>query len=270
MERMEIGIIRLGAVGSAIKKGFEYLGHSLSGYDIKDEFTKIEDILHSEICYICVGTPSSKNEHCDISAVLDVVDKLNELSYTGIIAVKSTVKPGTTNSLIEKYPNLIFAFVPEFLRERCAYEDFVYNNNILVVGTDSDEIYLKIVESHGDLPVHKVKIKIIEAELMKYFSNTYKAMRITFANSFYKVAEHFGANYDVIKDTFLYHGIQEGHYLNVNKTFGGYGGMCLPKDTKAMKALVSELGLDIGIFKFIDEENDKFIKKVPKGMRKDI
>ena len=46
--------------------------------------------------------------------------------------------------------------------------------------------------------------------------------------------------------------------------------MCLPKDTKAMKALVSELGLDIGIFKFIDEENDKFIKKVPKGMRKDI
>jgi GDP-mannose 6-dehydrogenase len=270
MGKMEIGIIGLGAVGSAIKKGFEYVGHNVKGYDIKDPSTNIEDILNSEICYICVGTPPAKDEHCDITSILSVSKQLNELNYKGIVAIKSTVQPGTTNTLIKTYPNLTFTFVPEFLRERCAYEDFIYNNNILVVGTDSDKVYLKIVESHGDLPVHKVKIKIIEAELMKYFSNTYKAMRITFANSFYKVAEHFGANYDVIKDTFLYHGIQEGHYLNVNKTFGGYGGMCLPKDTKAMKSLVNELGLDINIFKFIDEENEKFVKKVPKGMRKEI
>jgi GDP-mannose 6-dehydrogenase len=192
---------------------------------------------------------------------------LNKLNYKGIVAVKSTVKPGTTNNLMELYPNLTLAFVPEFLRERCAYEDFVYNNNILVVGTDNDIVYNKILESHGNLPVHKVKIKVIEAELMKYFSNTYKAMRITFANSFHKVAEHFNANYDIIKDTFLYHGIQEGHYLNVNKEFGGYGGMCLPKDTKAMKSLVKELKLDLNIFDFIDSENSKFVKKVPKGMR---
>ena len=68
----------------------------------------------------------------------------------------------------------------------------------------------------------------------------------------------------------MYHGVQEGHYLNVNKTYGGYGGMCLPKDTKAMKSLVNEMDLDLDIFKFIDEENDKFVKKVPKGMRKEI
>ena len=267
---MEIGIIGLGAVGSAVKKGFEYLGHNVKGYDIKYPLTKIEDVLESEIVYVCVGTPTAEDEQCDISAVVSVVDKLNELAYDGILCIKSTVKPGTTNTLREKYPQLTMAFVPEFLRERCAYEDFVFNNNILVVGTDDDEIYKTIVESHGHLPVHKVKVNIIEAELMKYFSNTYKAMRITFANSFFKVAEHFGANYDVIKDTFLYHGVQEGHYLNVNKTFGGYGGMCLPKDTKAMKALVNEIGLDTDIFKFIDEENDKFVKKVPSGMREEI
>lgn len=266
---MEIGIIGLGAVGSAIKQGFEYIGHTTRGHDIRHQ-TKIEDVLSSEIVYICVGTPPDKNEHCDISAVINVVDNLNKLEYKGIVAVKSTVKPGTTNELVKNYPNLTLAFVPEFLRERCAYEDFVYNNNILVIGTDDDGVYNKIVESHGDLPVHKVKVSIIEAELMKYFSNTYKAMRITFANSFYKVAQHFGANYDVIKDTFLYHGVQEGHYLNVNKTYGGYGGMCLPKDTKAMKSLVNEMDLDLDIFKFIDEENDKFVKKVPKGMRKEI
>jgi len=266
---MKIGIVGLGAVGSAIKKGFEYIGHETYGHDITLD-TKIEDVLPSEIIYVCVGTPPGVDEHCDVSAVWSVVGQINDLNYKGIVAVKSTVKPGTTESLREKFPNLTISFVPEFLREKCAYEDFVCNNNILVVGTESDEVYSKIIESHGRLPVHKVKVSIIEAELMKYFSNTYKAMRITFANSFHRVAEHFGANYDVIKDTFLFHGVQEGHYLNVNKDFGGYGGMCLPKDTKAMKALVKELDLNLDVFRFIDEENDKFVKKVPPGMRKDI
>ena len=266
---MKIGIIGLGAVGSAIKKGFEYIGHEIYGHDIRYN-TKVNDVLSTEITYICVGTPPDKNEHCDVSAILEVVKELNNLNYKGIVAVKSTVKPGTTDYLSKKYPNLTMAFVPEFLRDRCAYEDFVCNNNILVVGTQDDEVYKKIVESHGRLPIHKVKISIIEAELMKYFSNTYKAMRITFANSFHKIAEHFNANYDVIKDTFLFHGVQEGHYLNVNKEFGGFGGMCLPKDTKAMKSLVKELNLDLDLFRFIDEENDKFVKTVPKGMRKEI
>jgi len=56
--------------------------------------------------------------------------------------------------------------------------------------------------------------------------------------------------------------------LNVNDEFGGYAGVCLPKDTKAMKVLCDKYNIDVEIFKFIDKENDKFIKKVPKGMRK--
>jgi len=269
MDSMKIGIVGLGAVGKAVKEGFEYIGHTVYGHDINLN-TSIKDVINTDIIYICVGTPPGEDEHCDVSAVLNVVEQLDELTYKGIVAIKSTVKPGTTESLAEKYPELTLAFVPEFLRERCAFEDFVYNNNILVVGTDSDDVYKTIVKTHGSLPVHKVKVKLIEAELMKYFSNTYKAMRITFANSFFKVAEHFGANYDVIKDTFLYHGVQEGHYLNVNKDFGGFGGMCLPKDTKAMKSLVKELNIDVDIFEFIDKENDKFVVKVPKGMRKEV
>ena len=99
------------------------------------------------------------------------------ITKVSLLTAKSTVKPGTTNSLVEKYPNLTIAFVPEFLEKDVTYEDFVYNNNILVVGTQDDTVYNKIVESHGDLPVHKTKVSIIEFELMKYFSNTYN-MRI--------------------------------------------------------------------------------------------
>ena len=256
---MVIGIIGKGVVGTAIKKGFEKINHTVKYHDIKHD-TKIQDVLDTEIIFVCVGTPSDKDGHCDITAVLSVVEELNNLNYKGIVSIKSTVKPGTTNKLIEKYPDLTFCFVPEFLREKCAYEDFVYNNSVLVVGTDDKKVYDIVVESHGTLPTHKVQLSVIEAELMKYFSNTYKAMRIIFANSFYKLAKHFGGNYNAIKDAFLFHAVEEGHYLRVNKDFGyGYGGMCLPKDTKAMKSLVEEEGLDLNVFKFLEEENEKFI-----------
>jgi len=268
--KMKLGVIGIGAVGSAISKGFEHIGHDVVGYDIKMPETKIEDTLNTEINFITVGTPTGNNDECDLTAVNSVMEQLNKLEYKGLIALKSTIEPGTTGRLKNTYPNLNICFVPEFLRERCAFEDFVYNNNILVVGTDSAENYNLIVKAHGSLPFHKVKMSIIESELMKYFSNTYKAMRITFANSFHRVAERFGANYDVIKDAFLFHGVGEGHYLNVNKEFGGFGGMCLPKDTKAMKALCDKYDIDVDIFRFIDEENNKFVKTVPKGMRCDI
>ena len=102
----------------------------------------------------------------------------------------------------------------------------------------------------------------------EYFSNTYKATKITFANSFHKLSTELGADYTKIKDTFLLHGVTEGEYLSVNEEFGGYAGMCLPKDIKAIKTLVNELGLDLDVFEFVDNENKKFTKKVPKGMRK--
>ena len=83
---MKIGVIGLGAVGSAIKKGFEYIGHEIYGHDIRYN-TKIEDVLPSEIIYICVGTPPGKDEHCDVSAVLSVVGQLNDLNYKGKMCI---------------------------------------------------------------------------------------------------------------------------------------------------------------------------------------
>jgi len=265
---MNIGIVGLGVVGSAIKAGFEKIGHNVKEHDIK-LYTRIEDILNTEICYICVPTNSNEDGACDVSIVHEVVNDLDKLDYKGIVAIKSTVEPGTTEKFRDE-TNLTICFVPEFLRERCAEDDFINHNSLLLVGTDSDEVYKKVKDSHGSLPVHKIKSSIIESELVKYFSNTYKAMRVIFANTFYKICGELGANYDVVKDAFLLHGIFEGHYLNVNKDFGGFGGVCLPKDTKAMSYLVEKLDLDLQLFKMIIEENDKFVIKVPKGMRKEI
>ena len=226
-------------------------------------------MLDTEVCFISVPTPTDHDGSCDVRVVEDVVADLVRINYKGIIAIKSTVVPGTTERLSKLLGNDI-CFVPEFLRERCAEVDFIYNNNVLVIGAKTKEQFELIKKTHGTLPVHIVHSKVIEAELIKYFSNTYKAMRITFANTFHKLCEELGADYDVVKDSFLFHGLGEGHYLSVNKEFGGFGGMCLPKDTKAMAVLVEKLGLDLTLFRNIIDENDKFIVKVPEGMRKEI
>ena len=127
-----IGIVGLGAVGTALQKGFEHIGHEVLIHDIKyglytDMETHLADVLPADIIYICVGTPSTSDGNCDLSAVYSVIEELDKLSYKGIVALKSTSEPGTTAKL-QKKTNLKLAYVPEFLRERCAFEDFVYNH----------------------------------------------------------------------------------------------------------------------------------------------
>lgn len=262
---MKIGIIGLGIIGSACKFGFEKLGHKVLGHDIRLN-TKIEDLTNCEIIYVCVPTPSKEDGSCDTSIVEQVVLDLKELNYQGIIAIKSTVKPTTTQNLINQ-TGLKICFVPEFLRERCAITDFTENHDLLAIGTESQDIFNLIKKCHGNYPKNTAQLNPTEAELLKYYSNVYNALKITFANEVYEICQKLNINYSNIKNAFVKRGTAKDIYLDVNENFRGYAGMCLPKDTKALDSLAKELGLDLKLFETIDKENDKFIKTVFEGMR---
>ena len=266
---MKIGVIGRGFVGGAITNGFENQGHEVLVHDTKLN-TKIENVLEARLLYVCVPTPSSEDGSCNTDIVESVLIELSELNYDGSVCIKSTIVPGTTQKFRQQFNNLNISFVPEFLREKTAVEDFLYNNNVLVIGSEDNETISLVKESHGVLPTHTVTMTPTEAELTKYFSNTYKAMRVTFANAFYNLCQTMGSDYDKVRDAFLFHGVGDGHYLRVNKKFGGFGGTCLPKDTRGLAYLADKLGLDLNIFKMIVEENDKFVTKVPQGMRREI
>ena len=262
---MKIGIVGLGIIGSACKFGFEKLGHKVLVHDIIME-TKLNDLIDCEIIYVCVPTPSNEDGSCDTSIVEQVILNLKELNYQGTIAIKSTVKPTTTQKLIEQ-TNLKICFVPEFLRERCAITDFTENHDLLAIGTESEYIFDLVKKCHGNYPKNIVQLKPTEAELLKYYSNVYNALKITFANEMYEVCQKLNINYSDIKNAFIKRGTTKDIYLDVNDNFRGYAGMCLPKDTKALDSLVKELGLDLELFYIIDKENNKFTKTVFEGMR---
>lgn len=268
---MNIGIVGLGVVGSALSYGFKSIGHTVLPHDIKMD-TKLSDLLNTEVVYLCVPTPSREDGACDTSIVEQCIKDLHALNYRGIVAIKSTVPPGTTQRIQEGYSGeqICIVFVPEFLRERCAIYDFVENNTLLAIGASEgcSEAVEVIIKSHGYLPKQVSVMSSSEAELLKYYSNVFNAMRIIFANEIYEVAKSVGADYTKVKEAFIkYSGIQD-IYLNVNDNFRGYAGVCLPKDVKAMAFLCKEKGLNMNLFQTLDTENDKFVKTAFEGMRK--
>ena len=262
---MEIGLIGLGVVGKACKAGFEKCGYTVSTHDIALD-TSIEDVLHTEIVYVCVPTPSDEQGNCDTSIVKSVIAELRELDYTGVIAIKSTVEPGTTRRLIEQYDDKI-VFVPEFLKERSAEYDFVFDHRLLLVGTENVNHYYLVVRSHGDLPKQTMRVNSTEAELMKYYHNTFNALRIVFANVYFEMCESLDIDYDKIKEAFLKNGNMPDEYLDVKPELRGYAGACLPKDVRAMANFCEKMGLSGNLFDTIDSENNNFKKTVFKGMR---
>jgi UDPglucose 6-dehydrogenase len=264
---MKIGIIGLGVVGRALEHGFQKLGHRVYIHDIKYE-TKLLDLIDCEIVYICVPTPQEDDGRCDTAIVESVLVDLSKINYAGHVCVKSTVVPGTTEKMIQKYGDLKIAFVPEFLRERCAEIDFVENHDVCIIGTYDDESYNIIKKSHGKFPKKFIKLTPTEAELTKYFNNVYNSTLITFANSFYEICKSLGVEYINVKDAIVNRENISDIYLDCNENLRGFGGMCLPKDTSALAYLARELNLDIDFFDNIIKENTKYKITVFRGMRK--
>lgn len=98
---MNIGIIGLGIVGTANKRGFEKLGHCVLEHDTKYQ-TTINNILDSEIVFLCLPTPSTEDGECDTSIIEDTIQELDSLNYQGIVAIRSTTVPGFTQQMINR------------------------------------------------------------------------------------------------------------------------------------------------------------------------
>lgn len=240
---MKIGVVGLGVVGRAVYDGLGQLGHVMSYYDIADQSTNINSVIHTDIIFVCVPTPTDGNGNCDIKNVFSVVRLLNASEYTGIVAIKSTVIPGTTQHLIDQYSELKICFVPEFLRERSALSDFVGLHDVLIVGTHDTAIYQQVVDAHQTIPDAACIVGPTEAEIAKYFNNVFNALRVTFANDMFELCNALGADYQQVFNAVSHRKTIGRDYLRCSNTMRGFGGTCLPKDTQALATLFSKLNL---------------------------
>ena len=256
---MKIGVIGVGVVGTAIEQGFRDLGHIVKTHDIKFN-TRIENVLDTKIVFLCLPTNPDRRGECNTKPIFQVVRRLNHLKYKGIIAIKSTIIPGTYAELKKEFDEERMCHVPEFLREKFAYEDFTENHNVLVVGAPNYDVSRIVINCHGNYPKNVIEMKPEEAEFVKYFSNVFKAVKITFANSFGKICDEFDIDYNSVLKAFELENVKETSYLKYSDELRGFGGMCLPKDVQALSKLVENKNIDVNLFKFILDENEKFIR----------
>ena len=170
----------------------------------------------------------------------EVCSKLEKYKYEGIIIIKSTVEPGTTMSLFQKYSSLKFIHNPEFLTAATAFHDF-HNQKHIVLGrnenvTDQEletvEVFYKELYPDAEISL----CTSIESESMKSFVNCFYSVKIQFFNELFFTCQNNGSNYDTVKNLMLKNKWINPMHTQVPGTDGkfSYGGLCFPKDTNAL------------------------------------
>ncbi len=252
-----------------------------------------EAIRAGEAVFICVGTPPKDSGEADLSAIDHVARQIAAEARTPKLVIeKSTVPAGTGLALsralsaYSKGGGVKFrvASNPEFLREGTAVGDFFHPDRIVVgvedpsAAAELQEIYRPILEKSFHCPVHKgacppghkaefLVTTINSAELIKHASNSFLALKISYANVIADLCEKIGANVEEVTHAMGLDPRIGGQFLKAGL---GYGGFCFPKDVQAFIHLAASVGVDFEILKATQQVNkqriERFLEKIRQAL----
>lgn len=241
-------------------------------------------VHNSDVSFIVVGTPSSKEGHLNLKYIYGVARQIGEAMCDKegfhVVAIRSTVLPGTNKKVGEiiaeasgKKRGEGFTVVsnPEFLREGTAVQDYM-NPPLTLIGTDDARAEAMFRELYKDIPGEFIATDIEVTEIMKYVNNTYHALKIVFGNEVGNICKALNIDSHKVMEIFC-----KDKQLNISpyyfKPGFAYGGSCLPKDSKALRTLAHDYYVDCPVINAINPSNEQQKKNAieiieSKGMRK--
>ena len=264
---MRIAIIGFGFVGSALNNS---LKDSVKVLKVDPKLnTSIDDLsdFAPNIIFICVPTPMHDSGTQNLSILNDVIEQLKYLNLDSTVVLKSTVLPDSLLDLSKIMPNIIYN--PEFLREKHADEDFIKSNFIVFGSKSGNTNLVNLTNFYKNYTRCKCKefieTDLCTASLIKYSINTFLATKVSFFNELNKMFNKLEVHEEW--DNFI-------DYLSKDPRIGnshmsvpghdgkhGFGGACLPKDSRALVDCAERLGSELSVLKQAINANNKIRKK---------
>ena len=240
----KIGIIGNGFVGSSVAFGFSAQTGCEAEVKINDKDKSksthsLTETLDSDFIFVSVPTPSNPDGSINLDIVYKAFDEINfqNMNDDNVFLLRSTVTPGTTRGLQERYPDLNIIFNPEFLTERSAKFDFINQARFILGGEEKNTTAVeKLYKWRFGETISVLKTDFETAEFVKYMNNCYFASKVSFMNEMYQIAEKSGVDWKMAVEGFVTDGRIGHSHLSVPGPDGkfGFGGSCFPKDIQAM------------------------------------
>lgn len=246
---INIGIIGYGVIGQTLEKWL--LKNTKCKITLSDPPKGIHnDLDNCNLFFINIHIPTEKNGIQNLSDLENIISHLPKVP----IFIRTTLLPGTSDQLSRKFCRSIY-FMPEFLTERSAFNDFC-SQGIVITGNREllDEIFKN---------KKRIYMSNMEAELSKYAHNVFGALKVTYFNEIYRLCQEAGLKYKNVLNAVLMSGYINSTHTSVPGPDGklGYGGKCLPKDIKAFEAFNKDNELS-KILKQVIQINEKLRKDI--------
>lgn len=266
-KKRAIGIIGQGFVGSAIREGLKD-SYDIATYDLdpdKRSCNSLAELVNkARFIFICLPTPMESDGRCHLGIIRDVIFKVDKVCHQRgyndrICILKSTIPPGSTDSIQSDCRSVSLVFSPEFLTEANSFNDFKNQARIIVGGPRpaSSKVKTMFRRAFPKIPIIKTSTK--HAEMVKYFINCFLATKVSFANEMYQVCEAVGVDYDKVIEYAMYDDRLGKSHFSVPGPDGsfGYGGHCFPKDLSAMVKHADDHGICTTVLKAVRSKNDE-------------